>query len=209
MIPNTKLGANFDGTRSAKPLPGGGPAHAVASDDGDLVFFQTTAALLPGDDDGEVAPEGFGYFGDQHASDETSVSGDIYEWRADWVDGCALLQGCLALITNGQGGYLNILLGSAEEGKDVFIYTSSQLVPQDNDQAATFTMSASTAGRRRHRRGRGMRKRGVLDARGGRRPTRRPRASPLPGKGTSFQPAATPVKVTTKTVSKVRRKTRS
>ena len=39
------------------------------------------------------------------------------------------------MITNGRGGLLNILLGSAENGRDVFIYTHSQLVAQDNDTA--------------------------------------------------------------------------
>lgn len=132
--PEPKLGSNFSGEYDAI-IDGGTPQNTVASGDGKFVFFQTPAALLPGDVDGEVAPEGFGYFGDEHAGSETSVSGDIYEWRADGVDGCAHLQGCLALLTNGQGGYLNLLLGSAEEGDDVFIYTSSQLVPQDSDRA--------------------------------------------------------------------------
>jgi hypothetical protein len=39
------------------------------------------------------------------------------------------------LITDGRGGYLNLLLGSADEGRDVFIYTNSQLVLGDNDTA--------------------------------------------------------------------------
>ena len=60
----------------------------------------------------------------------TSPSSDVYEWRKDGVDGCGQLQGCLALITDGRGGFYNLLLGIGDEGRDVFIYTHSQLLPQ-------------------------------------------------------------------------------
>ena len=62
------------------------------------------------------------------------------------------VQGCLALITSGRGGHLNLLLGSAEEGRDVFVYTGSQLIPSDTDTAGDIYDaridggSASTAG---------------------------------------------------------------
>ena len=111
-------------------------ANAVSgSSNGDFVFFQTPAALVPADVDGEVVPEGLSGLGLEHPENENSVSGDVYEWRRDGLDGCSHLQGCLALITNGRGGDLNLLLGSAEDGHDVFIYTSSQLVGEDNDTA--------------------------------------------------------------------------
>ena len=60
----------------------------------------------------------------------TSPSSDVYEWRAAGVDGCAHVQGCLALITSGRGGYKNMLLRTADEGQEVFIYTRSTLVAQ-------------------------------------------------------------------------------
>ena len=45
-------------------------------------------------------------------------------------------QGCLALITNGRGGGLNILLGTDESGRDVFFYTKSLArLPGDRDSA--------------------------------------------------------------------------
>ena len=68
----------------------------------------------------------------------TSPSSDIYEWRADGVHGCAQLNGCMALITAGHGGYQSLLLGSADEGEDVFIYTHEKLVPQDQDTSGNI-----------------------------------------------------------------------
>jgi hypothetical protein len=41
----------------------------------------------------------------------------------------------VALITDGRGGYMNALLGVAEEGREAFIYTRSKLLPQDVDTA--------------------------------------------------------------------------
>jgi hypothetical protein len=122
----------------------GGPVlgHTFTSANGEFAFFTTPAALVPQDVDGEIGIE-VGVdctgglenceYGDNGGT--TSPSSDIYEWRAGGVDGCARVQGCLALITDGRGGYLNLLLGSADEGRDVFIYTRSELLPQDNDSS--------------------------------------------------------------------------
>ncbi len=137
--PEPRLGANFGKADNAQGTATDGvPRQSMVSANGDFVFFETPAALVPADVDGEVTPEGdlgSGSAQPEHASSDNSVSGDVYEWRRDGVDGCGVLQGCLALITNGRGGLLNILLGSAEDGRDVFIYTHSQLVAQDNDTA--------------------------------------------------------------------------
>ena len=74
--------------------------RVTASADGDFVFFDIPAALVSGDVDGEVWP----------GSDNVySLSSDVYEWRRVGVDGCSRVQGCLALITSGHGGYLNKL----------------------------------------------------------------------------------------------------
>ncbi len=111
------------------------PNVTVASANGDFVFFSTPAALLPSDVDGEVTPEIS--HGDEHVSleDDTSVSSDIYEWRRNGIDGCTRVQGCLSLITNGRGGFMNLFIGSADEGRDVFFITGSQLVGSDQDTA--------------------------------------------------------------------------
>jgi hypothetical protein len=123
----TFLAEGIEGTPDSVPNP------TVASANGDYVFFDTAAALVPQDVNGEVHPSvkppysdhGFYY----------SVSSDVYEWRKDGVDGCAHVQGCVALISSGTGGLKNMLLGTTASGKDVFIATHSQLVGQDTDTA--------------------------------------------------------------------------
>ncbi len=112
---------------------------STTSANGDFAFFQTAAALVPQDVDGEVEvvsgitngkDNEYGSIGGA-----TSPSSDVYEWRAAGVNGCARVQGCLALITDGRGGFMNLLFGSADEGRDVFIYTRSKLLGQDDDTA--------------------------------------------------------------------------
>ncbi len=107
----------------------------TASADGDYVFFDTPAALVPSDVDGEVAPEGSKLRGGEHGSSAYSLSSDVYEWRRDGVDGCAQVQGCLALITSGHGGFLNELLGTTSTGGDVFFATKESLLTSDDDTA--------------------------------------------------------------------------
>jgi hypothetical protein len=129
---------------SAHPLINGGlPLDVSVSGNGEFAFFTTPAALVKEDIDGEIgietcvnAAEGgleTCEYGDVGA--QTSPSSDIYEWRAEGVNGCAQLAGCVALISGGRGGYKALLLGSADEGKDVYIYTREQLGPRDVDTA--------------------------------------------------------------------------
>jgi hypothetical protein len=114
----------------------GYPRQQFASANGDYVFFDTPSALLPSDVDGEVAPEDEGNYNQrENSSTEFSVSSDVYEWRKPGIDGCAHVEGCLALITNGRGGFLNLFLGTDGSGRDALIYTGSQLVPGDDDTA--------------------------------------------------------------------------
>jgi hypothetical protein len=131
--PQPKLPAFTLGLNGSPLLKGGAWEYRASSEDGRFAFFTTPAALVPQDIDGEI-PNEYGnkeeYF---NLGDTTSLSSDIYEWRAPGVDGCVRVQGCLALITDGRGGYYNLLLGSANEGRDVFIYTRSKLLPQDTD----------------------------------------------------------------------------
>jgi hypothetical protein len=107
----------------------------VALSNGDYVFFDTPAALLPVDVDGEIAPEGVKIVGGEHGSSNYSLSSDVYEWRRVGMDGCAHPQGCLSLITSGKGGFLNILLGATTDGNNVFFATNESLLPSDNDTA--------------------------------------------------------------------------
>lgn len=126
----------FDPEPQLASIFGGGPTATtpVVSANGDYAFFDTPAALLPADVDGELAP-GPGHSGNENER-EYSFSSDVYEWRRDGLDGCAHLQGCLSLITAGRGGYLNLLLGADPSGHDVFISTGESLLPRDDDTAA-------------------------------------------------------------------------
>ena len=116
----------------------GVPVATVASANGDYVFFDTAAALVPQDVDGEVEPEGVEVEGgedSEHQSFFFSTSSDVYEWRKDGVSGCGALQGCIRLISSGKGGYLVKLLGTDPSGENVFFATHESLVPQDVDTA--------------------------------------------------------------------------
>ncbi len=144
--PEPKLPAFLNGEDGLPLINGGLPDYKVISTNGDFAFFTTPAALVPQDIDQEIPIEPAGA-GNNHqgygdAAGTTSPSSDVYEWRKDGVSGCTQLQGCLALITSGRGGYLNLLLGTSSyvnahgetvEGGNVFIYTRSQLLPQDQD----------------------------------------------------------------------------
>jgi len=131
----------LNGVQGLPHINGGLPNYTAVSADGDFAFFTTIAALVPQDIDFEIPAEvvnednGGGGPEYRNVGGETSPSTDVYEWRRDGLDGCTQLQGCLSLITDGRGGFLNLLLGSADEGRDVFIYTRSKLLSQDNDTA--------------------------------------------------------------------------
>jgi hypothetical protein len=136
--PEPRLKAFLETADHAVPANGGLPTETPVSADGNYAFFTTPAALVREDVDGDIPPPSFGEAASvegQFKSIATSASSDVYEWRRDGVSGCVQLQGCLALITNGRGGHFNLLLGTADDGRDVFIYTYSQLVPQDRDAA--------------------------------------------------------------------------
>ncbi len=109
------------------------PALNIASENGDFVFFDSTAELVPQDVDGEVPADPT--LSSEHVEFVRSPSSDTYEWRKDGIDGCSEPQGCLSLITGGRGGYRNELLGASASGGDVFFVTHEKLVAQDQDTA--------------------------------------------------------------------------
>lgn len=132
----------------ASPLkPNGGPFSrgTQASDDGQYVFFDTYARLVPEDSDGEVPSREKTKLSDgeyETAEDESqyySVSSDVYEWRASGTTGCTKLDGCISLITTGKGGLQNALIPRGglivPSGRDVFFATHEALVTQDKDTA--------------------------------------------------------------------------
>jgi hypothetical protein len=135
--PEPKLSVeNEGGARGSEWPVGGQPERTFASADGHYAFFETPSALVPQDVNGEIPPEAGN--GNRSERKDGTPSNDVYEWRRDGVDGCARLQGCISLITPGTDGWLVSLLGTAAGGRDVFFYTSSQLLPQDNDTTGDF-----------------------------------------------------------------------
>ena len=138
--PEPRLSSTFPGEAPSspdgpQPIRDGRPGLSLVSGNGEFAFFDTPAALVSSDVDGEIAPSRNENGEYPSVATNLSPSSDVYEWRAAGVDGCVQVQGCLALITSGRGGHLNLLLGSAEEGRDVFVYTGSQLIPSDTDTA--------------------------------------------------------------------------
>ena len=110
----------------------GMPGETMFSANGDFAFFDTPAALVPQDVNGEREPE---EPNGENPSPSISVSSDVYEWRRNGIDGCGHVQGCLSLISSGREGFRVLLLGSTESGSDVFFTTRSQLGPNDNDNS--------------------------------------------------------------------------
>jgi hypothetical protein len=80
------------------------------TDDGHKVFFQSFDRLLP-EDANEVE--------------------DVYEWEAKGIEGCTRIEGCLALISSGQGEVPSFLYAMSADGRDVFIQTKEKLVGAD------------------------------------------------------------------------------
>jgi hypothetical protein len=135
--PEPELKATFLGE---PPLSKGAdrvPSPFVASADGRFAFFDTPSALVPQDIDGEVPEEHLkkGGSAGEFTSNGYSLSSDVYEWRADGVDGCVLIGGCLSLVSGGTGGYLVQFLGTTPSGRDVFFASHEQLVSSDSDSA--------------------------------------------------------------------------
>jgi hypothetical protein len=86
-------------------------ARSISSDGG-RVFFDSFAALLPQDTDGNA---------------------DVYEWEREGSGSCRLAAGCLYLLSGGADG--SVLVDTSISGNDVFFVTAAQLLPQDGNEA--------------------------------------------------------------------------
>jgi hypothetical protein len=117
---------------------GPGSANPSMSDDGRLVFFESSAGLVPG------ALNDVGVTGDPSVLAE-----NVYEWEADGakpaVDApaCGVVVGCVSLIsdgkdrTEGTDAHENLsaveLLGTDAAGENVFFWTADPILGVDKD----------------------------------------------------------------------------
>lgn len=102
-------------------------APRALSENGTKLFFESFEALLPADTNGKA---------------------DVYEWQAGESQsdcssaGAALFVpssgGCLSLISTGQSSVDSELADASPDGSDVFIRTSSSLLPQDPGQVDIY-----------------------------------------------------------------------
>lgn len=102
------------------------PPFIQMSENGQKVFFQTTAQLVPQDTNN---PKIQGSTGDE------TPGMDVYEWEADGSEEtpgvlCHVINGCTHLISTGEDVGKSTFLGASEDGSNVFFATAARLVPQ-------------------------------------------------------------------------------
>jgi hypothetical protein len=96
----------YGDSREATPQP------AYISDDGRL-FFETSEQLSPYD---------------------TSGLEELYEYEPDGLGSCVSVDGCVFLVSGGDGDYGSRFLAADPSGENVFFTTRDQLVPEDQDE---------------------------------------------------------------------------
>jgi hypothetical protein len=103
------------------------PRNLSAS--GDRIFFETADKLIGADVDGDV-----GCPAEPLAAARPCQ--DVYEWEAEGTGSCdsnAQDGGCLYLISTGTSSTASFFDDASASGNDVFLYTDTPLVPQDQD----------------------------------------------------------------------------
>jgi hypothetical protein len=106
------------------------PALIPISENGQEVFFQTTAQLVPQDTN-------------TTNSELDNLNGflgqDVYEWEADGAEEgpgilCGEVNGCTHLLSSGEDVGPAVFLGASRDGSNVFFATAARLAPQDIDE---------------------------------------------------------------------------
>lgn len=105
------------------------PTAISISDDGQRVFFQTSAKLVSQDtneDDSEEEAE--------DVKAPLGAGSDVYEWEQDGTEEesgvvCRVADGCTHLISTGEAVGPERFLGASANGDDVFFTSAAQLVP--------------------------------------------------------------------------------
>ena len=104
------------------------------SDDGARLFFQSKDALVPTDENGKQ---------------------DVYEYEKEGHGDCSasspayspFSEGCLSLLSGGQSTDKSYLLDASADGRDAFLSTRSELVPQLDTTDAYDVYDARVGGR--------------------------------------------------------------
>jgi hypothetical protein len=121
-------------TSTVIPTPPASILSNNLSADGKRVFFETPEALVGADTNGEGGCPRTGSLLQQfHACV------DVYEWEAQGSGSCDAAHavadgGCLYLISTGKGSEPQLIADASADGKEVFFFTRSRLVGQDEDQ---------------------------------------------------------------------------
>jgi hypothetical protein len=121
-------------TPAVIPTPPAATLSHNLSADGKQVFFETTDALVGADTNGDGGCPLTGA-----KLQKFPACTDVYEWEAAGKGSCeAQLAvaggGCLYLISTGKGTKPQMLGDASADGKNVFFFTRSHLVGQDEDQ---------------------------------------------------------------------------
>jgi WD40-like Beta Propeller Repeat len=122
------------GSIQAPTIAAGAPAPILSRNlslDGNRVFFETADALVAADVNGD---EGCPQVGGEH---KYPACQDVYEWEANGTGSCdseAQNGGCLYLLSTGQSTRPSFFADASTSGGDAFLFTSEQLVRQDEDE---------------------------------------------------------------------------
>jgi len=119
------------------PVLGAGGPDVLSrnlSADGNMIFFETNDKLVAADTNGDSSCAPWGSALQEH---NTRTCQDVYEWEAMGTGSCksgAQNGGCIYLLSTGKGSEPSFFADASASGKDVFIFTASQLVGQDKDE---------------------------------------------------------------------------
>ncbi len=126
------LGLNSEGGDVTEPKQGVGPGGDAfleindeapefvdITDNGQEVFFETTAKLVPQDTNSTE---------DLGASLDGAPGLDVYEWEADGWEGCQSSVGCTYLLSGGDDAGPSVFIDATANGSNVFFASPSQLV---------------------------------------------------------------------------------
>jgi hypothetical protein len=105
-IPLNRPRARLAGATVATSLSSSFLSRWIVDREGTQAYFMSTQPLVAGDSNDLM---------------------DVYEWQSDGSGGCRLESGCVSLISSAESASNAYLIGSGEEGRDVFFTSRSPL----------------------------------------------------------------------------------